>query len=115
MKACTAIIISLIVFATVISCGSFGPVVGPPTPTPLPSWTEKDAKGSFAYLENRHRVPESRGRMQRRLARNWHSSAVDDSERRRFVAVLDQGPVDLSESAVRAAIAQELKEGLEQC
>ncbi len=35
------------------------------------------------------------------------SHAVDDSENRRFVAVLHQEPVDSPEAAVRAAIVQE--------
>lgn len=35
------------------------------------------------------------------------SHALDDSERRRFVAVLHEGPVDSPEAAVRAAIVQE--------
>lgn len=39
------------------------------------------------------------------------SHAVDDSENRRFVAVLHQGPVDSPQAAVRAAIVQEHKEG----
>ena len=38
------------------------------------------------------------------------SHAVDDSERRRFVAVLHQPPVDSPEAAVRAAIAQEYRQ-----
>ena len=39
------------------------------------------------------------------------SHAVDDSERRRFVAVLHQGPIDSPQAAVRAAIVQEAREG----
>jgi hypothetical protein len=35
------------------------------------------------------------------------SHAVDGSEKRRYVAVLHQGPVDSPEAAVRAAIVQE--------
>lgn len=37
------------------------------------------------------------------------SHAVDDSDRRRFVAVLHQPPIDSPEAAVRAAIAQEYR------
>ena len=37
------------------------------------------------------------------------SHAVDDSEKRRYVAVLHQGPVDSPEAAVRATIVQEQK------
>ena len=39
------------------------------------------------------------------------SHAVDDSENRRFVAVLHQRPVDSPAAAVRAAIVQEQREG----
>ena len=39
------------------------------------------------------------------------SHAVDGSEKRRYVAVLHQGPVDSPQAAVRAAIVQESKEG----
>ena len=39
------------------------------------------------------------------------SHAVEGSENRRFVAVLHQGPVDSPETAVRAAIVQEQREG----
>ena len=39
------------------------------------------------------------------------SHAVDDSENRRFVAVLHQRPVDSAAAAVRAAIVQEQREG----
>ena len=35
------------------------------------------------------------------------SHAIDGSEKRRFVAVLHQGPVDSPETAVRTAIAEE--------
>ena len=35
------------------------------------------------------------------------SHAIDDSEKRRYVAVLHQGPVNSPEAAVRAAIVQE--------
>ncbi len=38
------------------------------------------------------------------------SHAVDDSEKRRFVAVLHAGPVASPQAAVRAAIAQEQRE-----
>ena len=38
------------------------------------------------------------------------SHATDDSERRRFVAVLHEGPVDSPEAAVRAAIVEESRE-----
>ena len=38
------------------------------------------------------------------------SHAVDGSEKRRYVAVLHQGPVDSPEAAVRAAIASEVKQ-----
>lgn len=37
------------------------------------------------------------------------SHVVNDSERRRFVAVLHDGPVDSPEAAVRAAIVKESK------
>ena len=39
------------------------------------------------------------------------SHAVDDSEKRKFFAVLHQGPVDSPEKAVRAAITHEYKNG----
>ena len=39
------------------------------------------------------------------------SHAVEGSENRRFVAVLHQWPVDSPETAVRAAIVQEQREG----
>ena len=39
------------------------------------------------------------------------SHAVEDSENRRFVAVLHQGPVDSPKKAVRAAIIQENRLG----
>ena len=39
------------------------------------------------------------------------SHAVDDSENRRFVAVLHERPVDSPEAAVRAAIVQEQRKG----
>ena len=35
------------------------------------------------------------------------SHAVDDSEKRRYVAVLHEGPIDSPQAAVRAAIVQE--------
>ena len=35
------------------------------------------------------------------------SHAVDDSEKRRYVAVLHEGPVDSPEAAVRAAIVKD--------
>ena len=38
------------------------------------------------------------------------SHAVDGSERRRYVAVLHQGPVDSPQAAVRAAVVQEQRE-----
>ncbi len=37
------------------------------------------------------------------------SHAVDDSEKRRYVAVLHEGPVDSPEAAVRAATVQEYR------
>ena len=37
------------------------------------------------------------------------SHAVDDSEKRRFVAVLHQGPIDSPQAAVRVAIVQETR------
>ena len=40
------------------------------------------------------------------------SHALDDSEKRRFFAVLHQGPVDSPEVAVRAAIIQEQLDSL---
>ena len=39
------------------------------------------------------------------------SHALDDSERRRYVAVLHQGPVDSPQAAVRAAIIQTQRKG----
>ena len=38
------------------------------------------------------------------------SHYLDDSEKRRFVAVLHEGPVDSPETAVMAAIVAEVKE-----
>ena len=38
------------------------------------------------------------------------SHAVDDSENRRFVAVLHQPPVDSPEAAVRAAVVSQFRE-----
>ena len=38
------------------------------------------------------------------------SHATDGSERRRFVAVLHQGPIDSPQAAVQAAIAQEYRQ-----
>ena len=38
------------------------------------------------------------------------SHAVDGSEKRRYVAVLHQGPVDSAEATVRAAIVQERRQ-----
>lgn len=37
------------------------------------------------------------------------SHTVDEADKRRFVAVLHQGPVDSPQAAVRAAIVQELR------
>jgi hypothetical protein len=45
------------------------------------------------------------------LCYTW-SYAIDDSEKRRFVAVLHQGPVDSPQAAVRAAIVEEQGEPL---
>jgi hypothetical protein len=39
------------------------------------------------------------------------SHAVDDSDRRRFVAVLHKPPVDSPQAAVRAAVAAEYRAG----
>jgi hypothetical protein len=36
--------------------------------------------------------------------------AVDESDKRRFVAVLHEGPIDSPQEAVRAAIVQEYRE-----
>ncbi len=38
------------------------------------------------------------------------SHVLDDSEKRRFVAVLHEGPVDSAETAVRAAVVAEVRE-----
>ncbi|MFQ5853891.1 MAG: hypothetical protein ACE5JU_25305 [Candidatus Binatia bacterium] len=38
------------------------------------------------------------------------SHALDDTEKRRFVAVLHQGPVDSPQAAAQAAIVQEYRE-----
>ena len=38
------------------------------------------------------------------------SHVLDDSEKRRFVAVLHEGPVNSPETAVRAAVVAEVRE-----
>jgi hypothetical protein len=52
-----------------------------------------------------------RGHPKAKKAYAWGHVAGEDDQARRYVAVLDLPPVDSPQSAVRAAIMQEIKDG----